>query len=104
MDIQKVIDDLEMIERTIPDYSEGRRRGLTDVESEITASVAIGKAVEALEGLQNQIEVLSDTVNILSPMMMENKNMKTYIRNGVELGYIDDKEGDYKKYLQKEDE
>ena len=42
---------------------------------------------------------------MLAPLMMENrklkeenKKMKTYIRNGIELGYIDDREGNYKKY------
>ena len=60
----------------------------------------IKEAKEALRGMVEQNEVLADTVSMLSPLMMENKNMKTYIRNGVELGYIDDREGDYKKYLQ----
>lgn len=62
-------------------------------------------AIEALKLLE-QNEVLADTVNMLSPLMMENhelkranKEMKNYIRNGVELGYIDDREGDYKKYI-----
>lgn len=29
----------------------------------------------------------------------ENLQLKDYIRNGIELGYIDDREGDYKKYI-----
>jgi len=31
--------------------------------------------------------------------MKENEAMKQYIRNGLEFGYIDDREGDYKKYI-----
>ena len=29
----------------------------------------------------------------------ENRAMKHYIKNGLEFGYIDDKEGVYKKYI-----
>ena len=44
----------------------------------------------------------SDTVKKISKTFLEiaeNKNMKTYIRNGIDLGYIDDREKDYKKYI-----
>lgn len=29
----------------------------------------------------------------------KNKDMKEYIKNGIELGYIDDREGEYKKFI-----
>lgn len=29
----------------------------------------------------------------------ENKSMKEYIKNGIEFGYIDDREGEYKKFI-----
>ena len=29
----------------------------------------------------------------------ENKSMKEYIKNGIELGYIDDREDEYKEFI-----
>lgn len=76
MDIQKILDDLDLIEQVIPDYSAGRRKGLTDDETEKAAGGAVTKAIEALEELQEQNEVLADTVNMLSPLMMENRELR----------------------------
>ena len=48
-DIEKVIKDLCLVDGVIPDYSLGRRRGLTDEETEKRARGAVSKAIEALE-------------------------------------------------------
>jgi len=49
MDIEKLIDDLCLIENVMVDYSLGRRRGLTDEEAESRAIKAVNRAMEALE-------------------------------------------------------
>lgn len=51
MDIEKLIDDLCLIENVMVDYTLGRRRGLTDEETESRAIKAIGRAMEVLEKL-----------------------------------------------------
>lgn len=76
IDMQKLLDDLELIEQVIPDYSAGRRMGMTDTESENVVAEVIEKTISALEKLQEQNEVLADTVNMLSPLMMENRELK----------------------------
>ena len=48
-DIKQVIEDLCLVDGVIPDYSLGRRRGLTDEETEKRAREAVSKAIEALE-------------------------------------------------------
>ena len=47
--IEQVIEDLCLVDGVIPDYSLGRRRGLTDEETEKRAREAVSKAIEALE-------------------------------------------------------
>ncbi len=76
MDIQKILDDLDLIEQVITDYPAGRRKGLTDDETEKAAGGAVTKAINALEELQEQNEVLADTVNMLSPLLMGNRELK----------------------------
>ena len=49
MNVKEIIDNLNLISSVIPDYSEGRNRGLTDEESEKIAFEAILEAIEALE-------------------------------------------------------
>lgn len=47
--MKEVIDNLRLIDRTIPDYSKGRRRGYSDEESEAKTLEAVSQAIEALE-------------------------------------------------------
>lgn len=54
MDIENIIDNLNLISSAIPDYSEGRNRGLLDAESEKIAFEAILEAIELLEKLEIQ--------------------------------------------------
>ena len=54
MDIENIIDNLNLIRSVIPDYSEGRNRGLSDAESEKIAFEAISEAIESLEKLEIQ--------------------------------------------------
>lgn len=49
MDIQKLIENLLLISSVIPDYTEGRSRGLTDEETEMLALEAVSEAIELLE-------------------------------------------------------
>lgn len=49
IDIQELINNLNLISGVIPDYSEGRTRGLSDDESENVALEAVAQAIEALE-------------------------------------------------------
>ncbi len=49
MDIKEIIKNLELIIDVTPDYVLGRRRGLTDDETEIIARKAMYEAIEALE-------------------------------------------------------
>lgn len=58
MDYEEVIDNLNLISSVIPDYSEGRSRGLTDEESEMLAFEAVLQAVDILE---KQIPKMSET-------------------------------------------
>ncbi len=51
MEIEKIIDDLCLIDNVMVDYSQGRRRGLTDEETEDRAIKAVFLAMEALERL-----------------------------------------------------
>ena len=52
--IEKVMEDLELILNTIPDYVLGRRRGYTDKETETRANNAIGELYDIFEGIRNQ--------------------------------------------------
>jgi len=47
--MKEIIDNLRLIDRTIPNYSRGRSRGLTDEESETRTLEAVSQAIEALE-------------------------------------------------------
>lgn len=49
MEIEKIIDDLCLIDNVVVDYSQGRRRGLTDEETENRALKAVALAMEILE-------------------------------------------------------
>ena len=51
MDIKEIIKNLELIIDVTPDYVQGRRRGLTDDETEKLAYRAVYQAVEILEKL-----------------------------------------------------
>lgn len=51
MDIKELIKNLELIIDVTPDYVQGRRRGLTDDETEMLACKAVYEAIEALEKL-----------------------------------------------------
>ncbi len=54
MDIKKLLDDLDLISNVTPDYTAGRRRGLTDDETERVADVAMVKVIEAVEAYQEK--------------------------------------------------
>ena len=54
MDIKEIIKNLELIIDVTPDYVQGRRRGLTDDETEIIARKAVYEAIEALEKLESK--------------------------------------------------
>jgi len=54
MDYEEVINNLNLIISVIPDYSEGRSRGLTDEESERIALEAVQQAIEILERLEKE--------------------------------------------------
>ena len=49
MDIQKLIENLRLISGVIPDYAEGRSRGLADEEIEKLALEAVSEVIEFLE-------------------------------------------------------
>ncbi len=51
MDIKEIIKNLELIIGVTPDYVQGRRRGLTDDETEKLAYRAVYQAAEILEKL-----------------------------------------------------
>lgn len=51
MDIKEIIENLCLIDNIVPDYLSGRRRGLTDDETEKLAYRAVYQAVEILEKL-----------------------------------------------------
>lgn len=54
MDIKKILDDLDLISGVIPDYTAGRRRGLTDAETERIADAAIAIAIKVVEAYQEK--------------------------------------------------
>ena len=56
MDIKEIIKNLELIIDVTPDYIQGRRRGLTDDETEMLAYRAVYQAVEILEKLVSTLE------------------------------------------------
>ena len=56
MDIKEIIKNLELIIDVTPDYVQGRRRGLTDDETEMLAYKAVYEAIEVLEKLENGYE------------------------------------------------
>ena len=49
MEAEKIIDDLCLIDNVVVNYSQGRRRGLTDEETEDRALKAVSLAMERLE-------------------------------------------------------
>ena len=49
METEKIIDDLCLIDNVVVNYSQGRRRGLTDEETEDRALKAVSLAMEILE-------------------------------------------------------
>lgn len=48
MEAEKIIDDLCLIDNVVVNYSQGRRRGLTDKETEDRALKAVSMAIEIL--------------------------------------------------------
>ena len=48
MEAEKIIDDLCLIDNVVVNYSQGRRRGLTDEETEDRALKAVSMAIEIL--------------------------------------------------------
>lgn len=48
MEAEKIIDDLCLIDNVVVNYSQGRRRGLTDEETEDRALKAVSLAIEIL--------------------------------------------------------
>lgn len=54
MDIKEIIKNLELIIDVTPDYIQGRRRGLTDDETEMLACKAVYEAIEVLEKLESK--------------------------------------------------
>ena len=53
MNVEEIIKNLELIIDVTPDYVQGRRRGLTDDETEMIARKAVYEAIEVLEKLEN---------------------------------------------------
>ncbi len=51
MNVKEIIENLCLIDNIVPDYLSGRRRGLTDDETEKLAYRAVYQAVEILEKL-----------------------------------------------------
>jgi len=51
METEKIIDDLCLIDNVVVNYTLGRRRGLTDEETENKAMEAVSLAMERLERL-----------------------------------------------------
>lgn len=66
MDYEEVINNLNLISSVIPDYSEGRSRGLTDEESEMLAFEAVQQAIEMLERLEKEKQWLYGKLNMIS--------------------------------------
>lgn len=66
MDYEEVINNLNLISSVIPDYSEGRNRGLTDEESERIALEAVQQAIEMLERLEKEKQWLYGKLNMIS--------------------------------------
>lgn len=62
MKINEIIDNLNLISGVIPDYAEGRNRGLSDDECEKVAYEAISEAIEVLEK-QISKEVKVETIS-----------------------------------------
>lgn len=54
MNINEIIDNLNLISNIIPNYSEGRNRGLSDSETEKIALEAISEAIEILEKFKKE--------------------------------------------------
>lgn len=61
-DIEQVIEDLCLVDGVIPDYSLGRRRGLTDEETEKRAREAVSKAIELLEKQKEKLDKILEYV------------------------------------------
>ncbi len=54
MNIKEIIENLKLIINITPDYAQGRRRGLTDDETEMLAYKAVYEAIEVLEKLEKR--------------------------------------------------
>ena len=50
-DIEKIIEELELIEIVVPSYKHARRKGLTDDEAETLVNWALEQAIIILEQL-----------------------------------------------------
>ena len=74
MNVEEIIEDLNLIANVIPDYAEGRVRGLTDTESEEIAYEAISKAIDMLEKLESENQWLYGKLNMISHIIEEGRN------------------------------
>lgn len=54
MNIEDIINNLNLIIGVIPDYSEGRDRGLSDDKTETLAFESISQAIDLLENIQKR--------------------------------------------------
>ena len=75
MDIEEIIDNLSLI-TVIPDYAEGRMRGLTDTESEEIAFEAIPKAIDMLDKLESELQWVYGRLNMISQIIEDGRNYK----------------------------
>lgn len=72
MRIEEILDALNLIESINPDYVLGRRRGLTDEESEILPIKALTEAEEILEKHLPQKPIKKNDASYICPICNRN--------------------------------
>ena len=69
MDIEKVINNLALVVDVIPDYTEGRSRGLTAKETEQLSFKSISDAINMMEKLERENQWLYGKLNMISDII-----------------------------------
>lgn len=93
MNIDKTIEYLSMVNNVVPDYSDGRNKGLTDDDTERFTMQAIVNAITFLEKYRTSMALnveLDEMVDVLNQRIMNQQKIIKHYEKELKnwLGYI----------------
>lgn len=88
MDVKEIINNLELAETVIPNYTRGRSRGLTDDETERLVNLSIYRAFQILEKeVPKQVIRIENVASQACPVCKSKVNWNYCINCGQKLVY-----------------